>query len=110
MKNLKLGFILIICTIIGLEIFFFNLEPESISEIDNRKLTDFPTMGEGDFTDNVESYVSDRIGFRTWAIDTFTWLNDTLHYLMRWSIQRIHMGRMVMFFSNCQMRIMISIG
>ncbi|MFQ9801587.1 MAG: hypothetical protein ACLR23_24750 [Clostridia bacterium] len=78
MKSLKLGFVIIICSIIGLGIGGFNLEPDSISEIDNRKLTTFPTIGEGDFTDSVENYVSDRIGFRTWAIDTFTWLNDKL--------------------------------
>ncbi|MEI3142030.1 MAG: hypothetical protein V8S77_01995 [Oscillospiraceae bacterium] len=35
-----------------------------VSEIDNRRLTEFPVLGEGDFSEGVEDYVSDRIGGR----------------------------------------------
>lgn len=57
---------------------FFNWEKEYISEIDNRKLTEFPNAqnSSGDLTKDIESFVNDRIGFRNQMIRTYTKIND----------------------------------
>ncbi len=80
MKIIRIVFVLVISCIIGICLLNFNFEPNSISEIDNRELADFPIPGaeDMDYTEAVDNYVSDRIGFRTEAIDAFTWLNDKL--------------------------------
>ena len=59
----------------------FRREPGIVSEIDNRMLQEFPFSPEelakgGDMTAKVESYVSDRIGFRDQMILGFTQFND----------------------------------
>ena len=40
-----------------------NHEPNDVSEIDNKVLSEFPEWGEG-FQDGVETYVSERLGCR----------------------------------------------
>lgn len=59
------------------------LEPGIKSEIDNRMLAENPFSPEvrekgGDLTADIESYVSDRIGFRDEMILGYTLLNDRL--------------------------------
>ena len=56
----------------------FNFTPDSVSEIDNRKLAENPFTAEGDLTHNIENYISDRIGLRDTMISTYTVLNDRL--------------------------------
>lgn len=55
----------------------FNIESPSVSAIDNRELTEF-NIHSDDKTDMIDSYVKDRVGFRTDAISAFTVLNDRL--------------------------------
>lgn len=80
MKIIKLItiFLFILCLLIPLV--FFNFTPNSVSEIDNRKLTENPFSSEvkGDLTKNIENYVNDRIGLRDSMIRTYTILNDKL--------------------------------
>ena len=61
--------------LILLPLAFFNLEKDFISKIDNRKLTNFPSL-ETINTDTVETfnkYLSDRLGFRE---EMITWYSD----------------------------------
>lgn len=64
--------------VIMLPLLFFNLTPNSVSLIDNRKLAENPFSEEGDLTANIEMYVSDRIGFRDTMISTYIILNDKI--------------------------------
>lgn len=61
----------------------FRLEPEAVSNIDNRMLAKNPfniemRTDDGDFTEEIEEYVNDRIGFRDQMILKYTLLNDRL--------------------------------
>ncbi len=64
---------------IGLGSLMYNLntEPEAISDIDNRILTEWGNEEE-DFIAMVDDYLSDRIGFRSDAINLYTKLNDDI--------------------------------
>ncbi|MGN0797179.1 MAG: hypothetical protein ACI4M5_03150 [Christensenellales bacterium] len=62
-----------------LPMIFFNTTPDAISEIDNRKLAENPFEKEdGDLTNNIDNYISDRIGFRDDIITGYMVLNDKL--------------------------------
>ena len=76
MKLLKIISIILFVTIIITPLCFFNLETGSISDIDNRMLTENPFTLEGDLTHNIQSYINDRIGFRNEMITAYTVLND----------------------------------
>ena len=71
MKEIRIGFVSILCIALLLPLINFNLEENYASPIDNRMLTEWNLSG-GDITDMVESYINDRIGFRTEAIDAYT--------------------------------------
>lgn len=80
MKWIKCLTILCFCLVIIIPIVGFNTKSDVISEIDNRKLAENPFTSEveGDLTDNIENYISDRIGFRDEMILSYTVLNDRL--------------------------------
>ena len=78
MKAIRITIIAVFVVILVLPLMFFNFKPDSISEIDNRKLTENPFSAEGDLTNNIENYVNDRIGFRDSMISAYTILNDQL--------------------------------
>lgn len=78
MKLSRIVTVLLFCAIVALPLVFFNFTPDSISLIDNRKLAENPLTAEGDITDNVENYISDRIGFRDKMISLYTRLNDSV--------------------------------
>ncbi len=67
---------------LGSLMYKLNREPEAISEIDNRMLTEWGTTEEDSFTAMVDDYLSDRIGFRTEAIDLYTELNNDIFGIM----------------------------
>ena len=46
------------------------------SELDNRKLTEFPRLGADGFQNAVESYLQDRLGLRDWLVTGYQVLND----------------------------------
>ena len=76
MKLLKITSIILFFTILITPLCYFNLETDSVSAIDNRMLTENPFTLEGDLTNNIQSYVNDRIGFRDEMITAYTVLND----------------------------------
>lgn len=80
MKVLRLLLIIMFSAVVLVPVIFFNFDPSSVSVIDNRELAKNPlTNGlSGDLTDNIENYVSDRIGFRDKMILAYTIINDRL--------------------------------
>lgn len=78
LKTLRWITVILFLLAVLLPLVFFNFTPNAVSLIDNRYLTENPFALEGDLTTNMESYVSDRIGFRDEAISAFTVLNDRL--------------------------------
>lgn len=78
MKILRIISIILFAAIVITPLVFFNTESNSISTIDNRKLTENPFKLKGDLTANIQNYVNDRIGFRDEMITGYTILNDRL--------------------------------
>lgn len=78
MKALRLIVVILFFAIIIAPIAAFNFQEDAISLIDNRNLTANPFTSDGDFTNNIQNYVNDRIGFRDDMILAYTVLNDKL--------------------------------
>lgn len=78
MKKIQYFIILTFCLLILIPLVCFNTTSNSISVIDNRKLTENPFSLKGDITSNIQKYVNDRIGFRNEMITAYTLLNDRL--------------------------------
>ncbi len=82
MKFIKVFLSVLFMAILVIPILFFNLEVDAISEIDNRKLTENPFSADRDptkdFTNQIENFVNDRIGFRDEMITAYTILNDRI--------------------------------
>ena len=55
----------------------FNWKKDSISSIDNRRLSELDFQS-GDASAMLDSFLKDRIGFRILCIDTYTQWNDLL--------------------------------
>lgn len=81
MKKIKTCFLIILCVALILPLLTFNFQKDYASPIDNRMLTEWD-LHTGDITGMVDSYLDDRIGFRTEAIDTYTELNDAVFGMM----------------------------
>ena len=65
-----------------------NLKPNQVSEIDNKTLMESSDILNDDVTRNIETYVSDRIGFRTTMINAYTRSMDYLfNYMVHPSYQ-----------------------
>ncbi len=75
MKILKYTFLVFVVCIIIVPLLFINTKHNVVSEIDNRELTEFPSLENygkiGSLSDTMEDYFSDRIGFR----DDFLYAN-----------------------------------
>ena len=78
MRTAKIIALILFVAIILTPLCFLNTEPNAVSVIDNRKLTENPFSLEGDLTENIQNYVNDRIGFRDEMITAYTVLNDKL--------------------------------
>ena len=81
MKKIKILFLGILCVTLLLPLIKFNFEKNYASPIDNRMLKEWDLSG-GDITEMAESYLNDRVGFRTEAIDIYTELNDKVYGMM----------------------------
>lgn len=75
MKKIKKVFVFVICIVIVLPVINFNFESPSVSEIDNRNLTEFDIHCD-DRAGMVDSYIKDRVGFRNEMLNSFTVMND----------------------------------
>ena len=77
MRKLQLIFLILLSLMLVLPVCTMNTEKGAVSEIDNRSLTDLSRESD-DYSDMLDSYIKDRIGFRTEMITGFTTLNDVL--------------------------------
>jgi len=77
-KVIRVCFVAAFVVLLLMPLVFFNVEPESVSLIDNRKLAENPFTAAGDIRENFENYLSDRIGFRDDMIRLYTVANDRL--------------------------------
>ena len=82
MKKIRIGIIILFYFLLAVPVFCMNFEENVVSEIDNRMLVKNPFVEkfgpENKFSDSVENYVSDRIGFRDEIITGYTIANDKL--------------------------------
>lgn len=86
MKKFKVLFIAAFFIILILPVIFMTRGKDVTSTIDNRMLTNNPFskdfVGTGDLTQDIDNYLSDRIGFRDKMILTYTVLNDVCFHEM----------------------------
>ncbi len=84
MKYLKLCLIAIVSFITLLPAVFFNWKTDYISEIDNRKLMEFPKLNKvnSDTFKDVYKFINDRVGFREEIIQSYGKLNDKLFNIL----------------------------
>ncbi|MDO4813709.1 MAG: hypothetical protein Q3988_01315 [Gemella sp.] len=78
MKKLKIIFISIFSLLIFLPLIFFNFKSNVVSEIDNRKLKEFPNLSNfsADTFKDIYSYFDDRYGGRELAVNSYVEMND----------------------------------
>ncbi|MBP5417410.1 MAG: hypothetical protein J6Y58_07795 [Clostridiales bacterium] len=76
-KALGYIYLLAFLLILLIPLFLVNTKRYSVSEIDNRTLALPPEIGDKDFPQTFETYLKDRIGFRTEMINLYTVFNDT---------------------------------
>lgn len=79
MEKYKKVFIIIFFILLVLPIVFINFKQNYISEIDNTKLLNVEEITD---VQTLETYVEERIGFRTSLINTYNVLNDKLFHEM----------------------------
>ncbi len=84
MRYLKLFLIAVVSFVILLPAVFFNWKTNYISEIDNRKLTEFPklTKVNSDTFKDIYKFINDRIGFREEIIQSYGKMNDKLFNIL----------------------------
>ncbi|HIZ84278.1 MAG TPA: hypothetical protein H9668_07680 [Firmicutes bacterium] len=75
MKKLQIVFLILLCLMVLVPVFTMNTEENAVSAIDNRELTELTTEAD-DYTDMLDNYAKDRIGFRENMITAFTEFND----------------------------------
>ncbi|WP_418223316.1 alginate O-acetyltransferase [Clostridium isatidis] len=84
MKKLHIFRIILFSSIILIPILTMNLKENQLSEIDNRVLTNFSDIKNGNIANNIENYIEDRIGFRDKMVSAYTigmdkLFNDMVH-------------------------------
>ncbi len=77
-KLVNIIYILVFMIILLVPVSLTETEVGKVSDLDNRKLVDFPSFVLPGFTDNLESYLRDRIGLRRQIICAYAYLNDKL--------------------------------
>ena len=80
MKGVKIFTLIAFFAIIAVPLALFNFKSDATSEIDNRKLAEYPFSDKADrskrWTERTEAYVNDRIGLRDQMILGYTVVND----------------------------------
>lgn len=80
MKTLKIIVISLFSLVLLLPMILFNHKPNAVSQTDNRMLAESPfspeVWGKGEFTENFDKYIEDRIGLREEMILAKTTLYD----------------------------------
>ena len=82
-SKLNIVFIAVFMLILVLPWVFLNRKEDQVSEIENKKLADWPGFSLTLETDSqIEEYVNDRIGFKETAVGIYTEVNDKLFNVM----------------------------
>ncbi|MBO4902114.1 MAG: hypothetical protein J5518_04920 [Lachnospiraceae bacterium] len=82
-KIFNIVFIVLFMAVLIVPVIFMNTKENQISAIDNKILTEWPGFSPDlSSREELENYLSDRIGFREQAIETYIELNDKLFYVM----------------------------
>ena len=81
MRMIKVIAIILFAAVVLVPVATFNFQPNAVSAIDNRMLTENPFSSDslqsgGDLTDNIQNYVNDRIGLRDNMILAYILFND----------------------------------
>lgn len=71
-------YILLFLAMMLVPLYFTNTRKYSVSEIDNRTLAQAPDLQQENFPSAFETYLKDRIGFRSEMINSYNVLNDAL--------------------------------
>ena len=88
MKRIYIFRIVLFITILIAPVITMNFKSDQVSEIDNKKLIELSEVLENDFTTSAETYIDDRIGFRTHIINAYTRGMDWLfNYMVHPSYQ-----------------------
>jgi len=74
MKKIKILFLSLVILIIVLPTITFNTEKNVVSKIDNRMLTELTSYS----ANNINEYIEDRLGFRSFMINVYNELNAKL--------------------------------
>lgn len=69
-------YIIIFLSFLLIPIIMTNTEKDTVSDIDNRKLVEFPEIGDIEYSSKIESYLQDRIGLREEMLSAYAVLND----------------------------------
>ena len=79
-KGFKAIYIILVLILILMPFAMINTEQNQKSEIDNRKLVEFPEIfGNDDIKQDIEKYLQDRIGFRKEMMSSYSWINNILY-------------------------------
>ena len=80
MKAVKIIFVMLFLALVIVPVLCMNTEEDAVSEIDNKVLAanPFSSPAGGDLTGSIETYLSERIGFRDKEILWYTVANDRL--------------------------------
>ena len=77
-KVVHIIFICFFCLLFVVAICTSDFRKDIVSEIDNRKLAEFPSITDGGFRGSLEAFIKDRIGGRQELIKWYMIINDTL--------------------------------
>lgn len=64
--------------VLALPLLFLNTKANAVSEVDNRTLVEMPEWTNQNFSQDFESYLKDRVGFRNEMINAYAVLNDSV--------------------------------
>ena len=83
MKKLRWILIALFLAVLVVPVLAINTAADRVSEIDNRKLAEFPSSGSpDDLAEGIGNYLTDRVGFREQMINLYTDLNNKMFHLM----------------------------
>lgn len=81
MKKVNVLFLVLFAACLAIPLVCFNFEKDSVSEIDNKVLTELDA-DQGITLEDLTDYINDRIGLRDEALNAYQVLNDRLFHEM----------------------------
>ena len=77
-KTLNVVYVLLFFSMLIIPLCRTNTNKQVISEFDNRRLVEYPEVGQKDYAAKVEAYLRDRIGFRDQFVTGYQKVNDII--------------------------------